>query len=620
MTTAMKSMISGTRTTPSPAPDQTIGAIPQRCGVEESGDTGSRKTDRPQSVSACADGSLRDTQARVVTSIQNTILEMIATGEPLLPVLDAITGLVEAQDRELLCSILLVDASGNHLTCAAASSFPKAYNEAIDGLLIGPDVGSCGAAVYRGELVVVADIASDPKWRDFRDLALRHGLRACWSRPILSRNGDALGAFGMYSSRPNETPSPYQLELSNAAAHLASIAIERERLDEEREASRREAIERANRDPLTGLLNHRAFHNRLDRAASQCLESDSGLAVALVDLDSFRFFNDYYGHAVGDSVLEDVAGRLRRICGEGDILARYGGDVFAILMAHAGDETAAVIESRLQSRLGDITYRTDHQSPAIPITVSVGAALMTRDTHDRHAVVKQAEERLKWWKTGGTVAAEAQAVRSSVLSRVSGFSMLDALVTSVDNKDRYTRRHSDDVMEYSLMIARELGLDADTQQMIAVAALLHDVGKIGVPDHILRKPAALTAAEFDAIKQHPQMGAVIVRAIPLLEDTLDAVQHHHERWDGAGYPFGLKGNEIPLSARLMAVADAFSAMTTDRPYRQGMDRVKAISILKAGAGTQWDPGCVDALLRALDPVSGRSDAASARRQNAYCAS
>ena len=117
--------------------------------------------------------------------------------------------------------------------------------------------------------------------------------------------------------------------------------------------------------------------------------------------------------------------------------------------------------------------------------------------------------------------------------------MLDALVTAVDNKDRYTRRHSEDVMAYSLQIARETGLDEDTQHVVAIAALLHDVGKIGVPDAILRKPGRLTEEEFEAVKQHPMMGAVIVGAVPGFEDTLDAMRHHHERWDGAGYPLGL---------------------------------------------------------------------------------
>ena len=164
----------------------------------------------------------------------------------------------------------------------------------------------------------------------------------------------------------------------------------------------------------------------------------------------------------------------------------------------------------------------------------------------------------------------------------------------MDNKDRYTRKHSEDVVTYSLMIARKLGLDEDVQHTVGIAALIHDVGKIGVPDAILRKPGRLTVEEFEAMKQHPQMGWVMVSAVPGLEGALDAVRHHHERWDGRGYPLGLRGEETPLIARLMSVADAFSAMTTNRPYRQGMAHAKAMSILEEGSGTQWDAKCVRA--------------------------
>jgi HD-GYP domain-containing protein (c-di-GMP phosphodiesterase class II) len=180
------------------------------------------------------------------------------------------------------------------------------------------------------------------------------------------------------------------------------------------------------------------------------------------------------------------------------------------------------------------------------------------------------------------------------------FMMLNALVTAVDNKDRYTRRHSDDVLTYSVQIAEGLGLDDETLFTVRIAALLHDVGKIGVPDSILRKPGKLTEEEFAAIKQHPSMGAIIVSSVPGFEATLDAVRYHHERWDGKGYPSGLAGEDIPLIGRLMAVADAYSAMTTDRPYRKAMASSRAEEILRGGAGSQWDPACVEAFFKARE--------------------
>ena len=363
-----------------------------------------------------------------------------------------------------------------------------------------------------------------------------------------------------------------------------------------------EAREQAERDPLTGLWNHRAFHARLE-AATHETERTAGktLAVAVLDLDNFKFFNDAYGHAAGDDVLRLVADSLRRVCRVDDVLARFGGDEFALLMPRARPgATPEELAFRLEADLAatGISFRPADGAGTIPISVSAGVALFPDEAATRLAVMQLADDRLLRAKTGAGQGGPAPALRRTLRETVAGFPMLDALLAAVDNKDRYTRRHSEDVMSHSLAIARALGLSADTQHDIEVAALLHDVGKIGVPDHILRKPGTLTEEEFEAVKQHPRMGVVIVAAVPGLEATLDAVGHHHERWDGGGYPEGLSGEAIPLAARIMAVADAYSAMTTDRPYRKGMAPAEARQILQDGAGTQWDLACVTAFLGA----------------------
>jgi diguanylate cyclase (GGDEF)-like protein/PAS domain S-box-containing protein len=368
--------------------------------------------------------------------------------------------------------------------------------------------------------------------------------------------------------------------------------------DAERELMLAEAIERADHDPLTGLLNHRAFHKRLSEEVSLALESNAVFAVAAIDLDNFRFFNDAYGHAVGDSVLCEVATALSGCCRPGDVLARFGGDEFALLMPDTDASHAAELVHKLTGCLEQVGYRPPGYDAQIPLTVSIGLATYPEDGANRMQILAAADDRLLRAKSGG-YGGELfdEVLRRRLSDGFEHFSMLNALVSAVDNKDRYTRRHSQDVLDYSLDIARELGFDDTALFYIQVAALLHDVGKIGVPDSILRKPGKLTDEEYNAIKQHPVMGAIMVAAMPGFEPILDAVRHHHERWDGKGYPDSLAGEDIPLTARLMAVADAYSAMTTDRPYRLGMDPEVALDVLRNGAGTHWDPTCVEAFLK-----------------------
>ncbi len=366
---------------------------------------------------------------------------------------------------------------------------------------------------------------------------------------------------------------------------------ERMTLEAEREGQLAEALERADHDPLTGLLNHRAFHRALEQEADRTLRDGGTLAIAVLDLDNFKFFNDAYGHAVGDDVLRQVASTLSVNCRSYDTLARFGGDEFAMLLPGMTVAQADEFAGRLRLQAQNIGFQPPGCDTVVPLGLSVGVAIFPDEGPGRLESLARADARLMRAKSGGQDE-ETERLRANLNQSMEGFSILDALVTAVDNKDRYTRRHSEDVMRYSVAIARALNLDEKTQSLIKVAGLLHDVGKIGVPDAILRKPGALTGDEFHAVRHHPMMGSIIVSSVPGFEDMLDAVRHHHERWDGEGYPFALCGLGIPLVARIMAVADAYSAMTTDRPYRKGMNPARALAILERGAGTQWDPACV----------------------------
>jgi len=185
-------------------------------------------------------------------------------------------------------------------------------------------------------------------------------------------------------------------------------------------------------------------------------------------------------------------------------------------------------------------------------------------------------------------------VTTGELPAVTGtaFDVLDSLVTAIDHKDQYTKAHSLDMTNHALFLAQALGCSEETYNIVRVAGLLHDVGKIGVPDGILQKPGRLTPDEYEIMKKHVTLSALIIHDLPRLPDILDAVACHHERWDGGGYPNGLKGEEIPHLGRVMAIADAFSAMTLDRPYRMGMSLDEALAEMERGSGTQFDPDLV----------------------------
>jgi len=252
----------------------------------------------------------------------------------------------------------------------------------------------------------------------------------------------------------------------------------------------------------------------------------------------------------------------------------------------------------LRARLTDVTVQFG-DSERLPVTVSVGIAALPEHAASVTELLSQATVALQEAKASGGDAVRTVAARRA-RPLAGSFDVLQGLVIAVDTKDRYTKRHSDDVARYAVFLAKRLGLDKETLATVRVSGLLHDVGKIGIPDSLLRKPSKLTAQEFDVFKQHVALGDSIVRDLPNLEAVRAGIRHHHERWDGRGYLEGLEAEEIPLIGRIMAVADAFSAMTTTRPYRKALPVEEAIKRLGDAAGTQLEERLVVAFIHALE--------------------
>lgn len=359
-----------------------------------------------------------------------------------------------------------------------------------------------------------------------------------------------------------------------------------------------EALRRVDSDALTGLFNHRAGFERLQAEVAAHQETGKPLSVLLIDLDDFRLFNDAYGHAVGDAALKAIGAIIRDSLRDSDVVARYGGDELLVLLPGAGLEASVKCARRLQTKIAEVTgSKIGLQS--VPIYVSCGVSNCPDDSTEALELVAIADSNLFQAKTRGSgqVCARTVSVDQADIQASENLDQLRSLVIAVDNKDRYTRRHSEEVTAYALSIARTMELDEPMMRDIYVSGMLHDLGKIGVPDRILRKPGKLAPDEVRAIQQHPVMGALIVGALLDNQRIVDGVRHHHERFDGKGYPDALAGDVIPFIARILAVADVFSALTTDRPYRRGMTSEEALEIIQLGAGTQFDPRVVTVFCR-----------------------
>jgi diguanylate cyclase (GGDEF)-like protein len=354
------------------------------------------------------------------------------------------------------------------------------------------------------------------------------------------------------------------------------------------------------RDPLTGLLNHSAAVAALTELVEEARRDESSMGVALIDIDNFRLLNDVHGSKAGDQALLTVAAAFRTEAEQWAVLSRFGPDEFmAIAPASVARDLPAAarrVRDRLESSHLDLP-----DSELLPVTVSVGIAYFpfhAGSVTELVSVVARALGEAR--ESGGNDIAIAGAWTTDPQGPYSSFDVLQGLVLAVDRKDHYTRVHSEDVATYALYIAERVGLPEEMRTNLRIGALLHDVGKIGIPDDILRKPGRLTAHEYDILKQHVALGDLLVGSMPDVEHIREGVRYHHERWDGDGYLAGLAGTNIPQIARVLAVADAFSAMTTSRPYRKGMPVERALAELRSVAGTQLDADLVDAFVTGME--------------------
>jgi diguanylate cyclase (GGDEF)-like protein/putative nucleotidyltransferase with HDIG domain len=360
-------------------------------------------------------------------------------------------------------------------------------------------------------------------------------------------------------------------------------------------------------DPLTGLGNHRHFHERLERELRHAHEKGLPLTLCLVDIDDFKRINDRFGHPAGDRVLSRLAARLRQT-GEA---FRLGGDEFALLLPGYDENAALTAAASVVERIAALDL-----DQIGSVTVSAGVATSPAHATERDELIRLGDSALYWAKEYGKN--RVRAYRPDVIElaelkrlasgpdRAARFRAAASLARAVDARDVYTGSHSQRVAELAARTARRLGLPEEEIELTRLAASLHDLGKLAIPEEILRKPGPLTEPERMVLERHPQIGFRMLESLGV-DPVADWVLHHHERWDGSGYPDGLPGDSIPLGARIIFVADAYDAMTSERVYRSRVAPDHAVEELQRCAGTQFDPGIVDALAAEL-----AEDAAPAR--------
>ena len=428
----------------------------------------------------------------------------------------------------------------------------------------------------------------------------------------IAASGSSLGYFGLIRSNVRWTIVPFTLMASTALmlvvlwertpylfAALAGplVAIS---LYQRSTHKALNAIRLALTDPLTGLGNHRHFHERLQRELTRADESRTLLSLCFLDIDDIKRNNDQFGHPAGDRVLSQVATRLR----QGGEAFRLGGDEFAVLLPGVDERHAVATAQLIVARIAGTEL-----GQAGAITVSAGVATFPQHGRDRDALIRLADGALYWAKEHGknqvrvahADVADLTEFRhaSAGADRAARFRAAASLARAVDQRDAFRGSHSDRVASLCADIAEQLDLPADDVELIRLAGSLHDLGKLAIPEEILRKERELSTAERLLIARHPQIGHRMLESLGV-GPVADWVLHHHERWDGKGYPDGLSGSEIPLGARIVFVADAFDAMTSDSNYRAAMSREDAIAEIERCAGTQFDPAVVNAFLSLVD--------------------
>ena len=457
------------------------------------------------------------------------------------------------------------------------------HNVAEDwhGVLVAPGEGAAGTVLLTGETFATNDYQRDVRQPPHPSMA---HFRTAIAVPMVW-NQELKGALsvGWKTMRRIEDEDRRTLE---AIADLATVAC--------RNAETYHNVQQAARtDALTGLLNHGAMQVRVREEIARAQRDKTPLSFVIIDLDDFKRVNDVRGHQAGDELLRQVAGVLQADLRPYDQVARYGGDEFVLLLPGSEEADARVVAERVRDAVAN----------ELVGACSVGVA-QWHEPLDADGLLEHADRALLLAKRTGkgrVAVANADVERELAMLQAERGSpaAVQALAAAIEERDNYTHGHSEEVVHLARGVAMILGLAAGQVERIAHAALLHDVGKLAMPNEILHKRGPLTRDEWKVMAEHPVAGERILLRIPDLAVIAPVVRHEHEHWDGTGYPDGLRGRLIPIGSRIILACDAYHAMITDRPYRAAMTPDEAAEELRQGVRAQFDPDVVEALLDLL---------------------
>ncbi|HWP96604.1 MAG TPA: diguanylate cyclase [Syntrophomonadaceae bacterium] len=374
--------------------------------------------------------------------------------------------------------------------------------------------------------------------------------------------------------------------------------------------TRRELTRLAGTDLLTGLYNYAYLQEKISEYFLTASETHP-LAMIILDIDYFKHYNDIHGHQTGDLLLMMIADILSEKVNHRGFAARYGGDEFVIVLPGTDSATAVKIAEDIREELRAQHFPGEVYQPEGRLTISCGIAECPLQARNARDLFKYADQALYRAKSLNKNKVEMYySVFDSLEMKDDEKNLLNSirtLVSVINAKDRYTYGHSERVTNHSLSLAKILDLPEDQMRLLGYAAFLHDIGKIEIDRDVLNKAGSLTLEEWDVLKQHSRWGSEIVKAVPQLYPIVPIILHHHENFDGSGYPAGLQGKEIPILARIIRVTDSYDSMISHRPYKQNLSILAAIEELKANAGTQFDPELVSHFLNIIEEEAAAQD-------------